>query len=277
MEDDVGGRLRAPNPGWHDDPQTFRDEIQDYVIDCTSNVPSCSGGTEHGLYSARAGIEYMRLASTPQAVRIRPDAQLATIIMSDENDQSLKDGRDPGGSSVGRTQLLNNYKNFFTNNPIVFAIVGVVDGCGFIGERGDGYRDVALASGGAVASLCAADLRGTIEQIIEIVAGRASTFRLPQTPISSTLRVYRAETDGVTEQWVPRSRTDGFDYFPQSNSIAFFGSYRPRSGGESCTSNAICGEGGICEQGRCKFPVQIAVHYETFIDKTKTPPPPPTP
>jgi hypothetical protein len=71
---------------------------------------------------------------------------------------------------------------------------------------------------------------------------------------------------------VPRSRTDGFDYFPQSNSIAFFGSYRPRSGGESCTSNAVCGEGGLCEQGACKFPVQIAVHYETFIDKTKCPP-----
>ena len=273
MEKDFGGKLRAPNPGWHDDPQTFSSEIQDYIIRCDEDIPNCSVFEEHGLYAARAGVEYMRLASTPQAVRIRPDAQLATIIMSDENDQSLKDGRDPGGSSVGRTQLLNNYKNFFTNNPVVFAIVSQT-GCG---EQANGYRDVALASGGAVASLCTANLQSTIEQIIEIVAGRASTFRLPQTPISSTLRVYRANTDGVTEQWVPRSRSDGFDYFPQSNSIAFFGSYRPKSGGETCTSNAVCGEGGLCEQGKCKFPVQIAVHYETFLDKTKDPPMPPAP
>ena len=278
MEKDFGGKLRAPNPGWHDDPQTFSSEIQDYIIRCDEDIPNCSVFEEHGLYAARAGVEYMRLASTPQAVRIRPDAQLATILISDEQDQSLKNGNDPGGSSVGRTQLLNNYKNFFTNNPVVFAIVSQT-GCG---EQANGYRDVALASGGAVADLCPAEdnpavLQSTIEQIIEIVAGRASTFRLPETPISSTLRVYRANTDGVTEQWVPRSRSDGFDYFPQSNSIAFFGSYRPKSGGETCTSNAVCGEGGLCEQGKCKFPVQIAVHYETFLDKTKTPPTPPAP
>jgi hypothetical protein len=106
--------------------------------------------------------------------------------------------------------------------------------------------------------------------IIENTAGRASTFRLPSTPISASLRVYRAtEEDPKVGQWVPRSRVDGFDYFPQTNSVAFFGTYRPRASVQACANGSECAPGSICNSGRCRFPVQVAVQYQAFVDRTK--------
>ncbi|MEM1350651.1 MAG: hypothetical protein AAGI01_18965, partial [Myxococcota bacterium] len=229
---------------------TFTDEIQYYVVDCTRNFSgNCSGGNEHGLYAAREGIKYMRGSVAPQAMRLRPNAQLATIFMSDEEPQSYQSGREPNGPSVGETQLRMDYQAFFSNNPLAFSVSGERRVCG---SGGQGYADIALVTGGASASLCATDLKATIVQIINIVAGRASVFRLPQTPISSTLRVYVADDNGINGQWVPRSRTNGFDYFPQTNSIAFFGTFRPKTG--------------------MNTPVQVAVHYQTFRNRLKVPP-----
>lgn len=68
------------------------------------------------------------------------------------------------------------------------------------------------------------------------------------TPISSTLRVY------VDGQWVPRSRENGYDYFAQTNSIAFFGSYVPEAPQEG------------------EEPDVVAVHYERFEERRLPPP-----
>lgn len=246
MDADYGGKLRA-NVGWHRDVQTFKDEIQDYVIDCSP----CDGATEHGLWSAQEGIRHMRRSSTPLLERIRPAASLATVIMSDERPQSVKDRRFPGGTTMTEDQILREFKNFFVGQTTMFTIVSPGGSCG---EDGKDYTEVALATGGLNASLCAADLQESIVAIIETIAGRASGFRLPDYPISSTLRVYQGDPADPTQgRWVPRSRVSGFDYFPQTNSIAFFGDeYKPDP-----------------DSGA---PVQVAVHYERFIDKTKTPP-----
>ncbi len=248
MEESFGGKLRA-NPGWHTDPHTFSNEIQYYVIDCSSNFTGCSDSQENGLYAARQGITYMKRSTTPLSSRIRAGAKVATIFMSDEEDQSIKDGQDPGGPNVGAARLLNDYMSFFAATPLAFSIVGTGNGCG---SDGSAYRDVALNSGGAGASLCSQDLQSTIDTIIVKVAGDASPFRLPQTPISSTLRVFQASDDGKTGVWIPRSHDDGFDYFPQSNSIAFFGSYRPLPGATQ--------------------PIQASVHYQVFKHHPKVRP-----
>ena len=251
MDKATAGKLR-PNVSWHTDPQTFRTEIQRYVIDCVG-CGSTATYEEHGLWVAKEGINYMKGSTAPPSERMRANAQVATIFMTDEDDQSAKDGRDPNGMNVGRAQIVNQYNAFFANNPLAFSIQGTGNtGGNSCGENGLAYEAAALASGGAVGSLCANDLRATITQILDIVAGRASTFRLPQTPISGSLRVYAGDKNDPTQgRWVPRSRQDGFDYFPQSNSVAFFGSYRPTAGSND---------------------VQVAVHYQTYVNRSKTPP-----
>ncbi len=242
MDEDIHGRVRVP-PGWHTDQATFIDEIDDFVIDC-DGCGSSAGFAEYGLQVAEEGIKWMRSSAAPQAVRIRPDAQLVTIFMSDEEAESIKDN--PLNTQAGQN-LLNDYKIFFSANTIAFAIV---DSPGFSGgctAEGEAYKQVALATGGSFASLCDADISETIQDIIFAATGLASNYRVAQVPISSTLRVFK------NGEWVPRSRENGFDYFAQSNAIAFFGSYRPEPADPT--------------MGR--YGDDIAVSYQTFIDTTK--------
>gem|GEM_PF-963956 len=271
MDGDVKGRLRA-SVGWHTDPTTFSNEIEYYVIDCTTNVPGCSASQEYGLYAAQEGIRYMKSAAAPPSERIRPNALLANVIMTDERPQSLKSSSVPGGPTQTPTSLMNDYMAFFQANDVLMYSINGGPNCGL--EDGFEYRDVALSTGGASALLCSADLTQTIVTIIEETAGQSSGYRLTETPISSTLRVYQAGDDGVSEVWVPRSRSDGFDYFPRNNSLAFFGSYRPRlPSGQMCQTDSDCPDSvqEQCRQSRCELrsPLQVAVHYQLFLNKLK--------
>ena len=240
MDRNIQGRVRVP-PGWHTDQATFISEIDDYVINC-SGCGSTAGYAEWGLWAGQQGIQWMRSSTTPITTRIRPDAQLITIFMSDEEAQSIQD--DPLSTTTGQT-ILNDFITFYQNNSIVFSIV---DSPGFSCDaEGEAYKQVALATGGSYASLCDADISETIEDIIFAATGLASNYRVNDTPISSTLRVFK------NGEWVPRSRVNGFDYFAQSNAIAFFGTYRPEPADPT--------------MGR--YGDDIAVSYQTFIDTTK--------
>lgn len=234
------GRFRAA--GWHTDPNTFSTEILQYVV-------NLNGFAEYGLRNAKDGITYMSQSSTPLAQRIRPDATLATIIISDEESETLQ-----SASGTTKQNRIDAFSNFFKNKTLMFAIVTLDQQCRDSlggGSIGEGYAAVALATGGAVASLCSTDLLSTISQILDKVTGAASTFTLPQTPISSTIRVFRgSKMDATRGEWAPRSRVGGFDYFPQRNALAFFGDFRPQPNEK----------------------VQVAVHYRTFRDVTKNPP-----
>lgn len=209
------GRIR-PIPGWHTDEAAFTTEIYDYV--CPGG--NCIGGAEYGLENATLGIEYMYDSATPQAVRIRPEAEVITIVMTDEDAQSVKLAG--GWDSPGGQALIDQYIDFFVGAEIpLYAIYN--DGtCPGIGDNGESYRQVANASGGATALLCGNDLTASIEEILIAAAGRAGVVQLPRAPISSSLNVFKNGT------FVPRSRVDGWDYFPGSRSIAFFGDARPR-------------------------------------------------
>lgn len=244
MDASINGRVRVP-PGWHTDVTTFIGEIDNYVITC-QGCGSTSGYAEWGLRSAKEGITWMRSSSAPQNVRIRASAQLITIFMADEEAQTFQDS--PLSSATGQTKIAE-FKTFFQANTIAFAIVGH-QGCG--SSDGEAYRQVSLATGGGFASLCASDISETIEDIIFAATGLASNYQIPDTPISSTLRVFK-NSGGGEGLWVPRSRVNGFDYFAQSNSIAFFGTYRPEPADPT--------------MGR--YGDDIAVSYQTFIDTTK--------
>ena len=230
------GKLRVP-PAWHTNGSTFKSEVQGAVISCSRGGNwHCSGGAEHGIEAAKQGITYMTGQSAQQptpAERIRSNAQVITIFMSDEEANTFQ----RSGKSV------QPYIQFFKGRTIAFAIVGDGQGCG---QNGKAYKDVALGTGGKFASLCAKDLKQTIRDIIFAATGLASNYVLPQTPISSSLRVFLNGT------WVPRSRDDGFEYFAENNSIAFFGSFRPSP-----------------KQGNNQPGDYIAVSYETFKDRCK--------
>ena len=237
-----GGRMQVP-PSWHTNSNTFKNQIKVNGIRCRQ---ACSGGREYGMVAAKAGLKYMLGQATQQptaAERIRSNAQVITIFMSDEEAQSIETATRRGTKSF--SQAIQQYRTFFKGRTTAFAIVSS-GGSGCPTENGKAYKEIALETGGKFGSLCANDLTQTIKDIIYAATGLASNHSLPQTPISSSLRVFLNGT------WVPRSKSDGFEYFAENNSIAFFGSYRPNQG-----------------QGMNKKDDYIAVSYETFKDRCK--------
>lgn len=213
MAESTEGKLRNP-PAWHTDVSTFLSEIEDYVVRC-SGCTGSYGGAEWGLVNATKGIEFMSSNQAPPAVRFRPEAKVVTVLMSDEEDQEIQNTRwgTPAGNAV-----MNRHYAYFPGRTTMFSIVGTGAGCA---SHGRAYEEVALATGGSHYSLCADDIEETITDIIVSATGQAASHVLADVPVSSSLRVFK---DG---QWVPRSRINGFDYFANTNSIAFFGSYRP--------------------------------------------------
>jgi hypothetical protein len=140
-------------------------------------------------------------------------------------------------------QKLGDHIDFYSTHTTSFAVVGnPSESCGM--SEGVAYKEVARATGGSFASVCARDLSETINEIIFAASAQAG-YRMPETPISSSLRVY------LNGEWVPRSRENGFDYFESTDSIAFFGNYRPE----------------LPENGEA--PDVIAISYQTWQDRTK--------
>jgi hypothetical protein len=235
MDEDFGGHL-LPGTSWHNDLPTFQAAV--------ASVRHWSGdtGSEDGLVSAQMGIKYMKGLDgpVPSDERIRSDATLVTVFMTDDADTTVKTSSNPNA-------LINDFKNFFVQHTHAF-VIGGKDGingtpdCGIADSTA--YREVAQFTGGSAASVCSDDLSGTIEDIIFKATGYVG-LTLPHTPISSSLRVY------IDGEWVPRSRTDGFDYFAASDSISFYGSYRPEPAEESLV------------------PDPIAVHYQVWQPKNK--------
>lgn len=214
MADSTAGKLRN-TPGWHTDVDVFLQEIEDYVIRCAGCTGSY-GGAEWGLNNATKGIEFMSSNQAPESMRFRPQAKVVTIFMSDEEDEEMQ-GKQWG--SPAANAIMNRHYGFFPGRTTIFSIVGTKSGCG--ASYGRAYEEVALATGGSHYSLCADDIEETINDIIVSATGQAASHVLADVPVSSSLRVFK---DG---QWVPRSRINGFDYFANTNSIAFFGSFRP--------------------------------------------------
>jgi hypothetical protein len=213
------GRLVSP-PAWHQNSQTFAQEIRDRVTACSETGGwKCSGFEEHGLSAAYRGLNYMLglNAQTPTpAERTRSGANTLTIFMTDAGTQ---------GNNVADAKRF--YKN--NDNALAFAITPPAQnpGCSTEGMKGD-YREVALNSGGgAYSNLCTVDLKKTITTIIRQAAFLGDDFELDATPISSSLRVYLVNDDRKTASWVPRNRDNGFDYSSSENSLAFFGKFRP--------------------------------------------------
>jgi len=138
-------------------------------------------------------------------------------------------------------------------------------------EPGIGYLEVVNATGGTFYSPCVDNPGQALQAIVDAVTGAASQFQLTGQPISSTIKVGITRVGMTTTTEVLRSKANGFDYDPVSNSIFFRGTARPALGdrvtvsyrvwlppeapcGRPCGANQICdGQLGVCtcDQGQC--------------------------
>jgi hypothetical protein len=197
-----------------------------------SGPDAADGGTEHGLTQLRAALtrHLPRDNSDPQ--KIREDAALVFIIVSDEQAEEVEDAGilGEGNNDPDPTQqaainaLLAPYITELTTNqatvhliaePLPFSTVCSTGGA----EHGWGYYELVNATGGQLGSICQLDLSATIDALIEDIIGGASPLNLSKIPISASVSVSRTTTP------LRRSRVNGFDYRGATNAITFYNQF----------------------------------------------------
>jgi len=201
---------------------------------CVKNPPGYEGGSEYGLVNSKEAV-LKHLPRTQNAQdKIRPDAKLVIIVVTNEIPQSLsaiigynntKTCTLPASIQSQVSQALQPYLDLFSGvtDPEAQAMYNVIGGvcngasCPASGpaDVAHGYRELAQALGGQVADICQASLGASLQLMIDSIVGAASPVQLSYVPITASMT---ATLDGVV---IPRSRTSGFDYAAASNTLAF--------------------------------------------------------
>jgi hypothetical protein len=236
-------------------PQRGRLEGDGLTADLTefqnTVVVGAEGGWEPGLETGLLAIDRLlprTLETEPvDPQRLRDGAATIIIHLSDERDQAIECeacgacGQEPmprnqlctGGDPQ---QVIDRFvADYRSRNAVNFAIVGdLPTGCRQPGARddfepGQGYVEVANATGGQFGSLCG-DMSQNLRDIARVATGVASAYRLSTQPASASIKV--AIGPPGQGRVIPRSRTNGYDYDAVQNSIIFYGDARPADGHE---------------------------------------------
>lgn len=145
---------------------------------------------------------------------LRPDAKLAVVYVSDEEDQSPQ-----------TVEFYATHLNSLKANPAqisVSAIVGPQDlaSCPTASSSGLRYMDLALRTGGVIESICTADWASSLEKLGQNAFGPSTVFQLSQRPGDpAKLRVRVNGADAT-----------GWRYDPASNAVIFEQATAPASG-----------------------------------------------
>lgn len=160
-------------------------------------VGTAGTGSEAGLEAAYRALSGDALASANGAF-LRPEAGLAVVVMSDEEDLSVRPTR-------FYTQFITSLKPRQHQLPATLSAIVLFPNdsltCAGAGATaGRRYIDVAADTGGSIASICARDWTTSLAPIADIMAGGRAFFRLAGTPGRSSLEVL-VDGTAVTAGW----------------------------------------------------------------------------
>jgi len=182
------------------------------------------------------GLRMMQVALSPPLVDpggpnaglLRPDAALAVIAVSDEDDASL-------GGPAYYARFLRSAKGKGNENLVSFSAIGgtVPNGCyppgeqiyyGGLADPAFRYSEVANQTSGIVGSICDSTFETTLIRIAEALNTLRRTFPLSVNPDPSTIAV---QVNGVA---IPQDPFVGWQYQPDTRTVTFLGTYVPPPG-----------------------------------------------
>jgi hypothetical protein len=209
---------------------------------CVRNPPGLEMGSEYGLVNAREAVERHLPRAKNSPSKIRPEAQLVIIVVTDEGPQSVKNviGWQPFGkcSLTAADQALVDsavapYLDLFSgaSDPETkvdyFQVIGGTcssTGCTYPPDVAHGYSEVAQQLAGQVHDVCQQNLSPSINTIISSIVASSSPLRLSQVPIATSLKL---SLDGAVLQ---RSKVNGFTHVPGTKLVLFTGDVEPKVG-----------------------------------------------
>jgi len=223
---------QSPNVG---DPDRFLlpSEVTTFV-GCVGNPPGYEGGMEYGLVNAQNAVEKHLPRAAGDQSKIRPDAKIAIIVVTDEIPMTLDqvipnyDDRKkcPLAANLqaqipGKVQPFIDYFKGKSNAEAVATLHVIGGTCNSTGcpmglepDVAFGYLDVAQALGGVSGDICQQSYGNTFQAIVDSIVTASSPLQLDQEPIAASLTV---ALDG---KLLPRSRTAGFDYYSLTGNLS---------------------------------------------------------
>ncbi|MBW2703538.1 MAG: hypothetical protein JRF33_22195 [Deltaproteobacteria bacterium] len=215
--------------GFVTDMETFKDDVRQGV-----NGSPREQSLQAGLNAIDFALPCTPAGQNPSRYQLRCDAIRIVIILSDEDDEDIEDASDgddyagaPDAAKVA--EFVDGYRQ---RNVTLFAIVGGEPKCPTALNSSKGINAVVnQVGGGSVGSICDHDQSANMQNIVRAAFGVSSPYRLAESPVSATIKVAQVKQAGQQPVEVPRSRSDGFDYDGVSNSILFYGFFRPTQDG----------------------------------------------
>ncbi|MBK6684692.1 MAG: choice-of-anchor D domain-containing protein [Deltaproteobacteria bacterium] len=207
-------------------------------------------GTEEGLAAAAAAVTDATLLAGTNLGFLRPNAELAVVILSDEEDFSP-------GTVTSYVQAMSNRSVGIPGSLRIFGITGGPSGCSTpngTADPGVRYEDAAIQTGGFTRSICEADYTAITNEIADaIFLGTRAVYPLASRPAPGTVEVringtLLPATNGVVVNW-------GLDY--QAAQLIFVGGNGPPAGAavevryQSVCVPATCGNGSLQAGEQC--------------------------
>jgi hypothetical protein len=199
------------------------------VFELNTTFPSSRSRWEQGLRMTQLGLTSPNIdVGQPNAGFLRPNAALAIIVLTNEDDSSF-------GTTDHYARVFKALKGKGNENLVSFSVIGgtIPNGCvppgetGLYGSTADPairYAEVATKTGGIIGSICDASFEQTLTRIAQALNTLKRVFPLTLQPIVNSIAVTVA---GAT---IPQDPVNGWQYRADTNSVVFLGNYVPPPG-----------------------------------------------
>lgn len=184
---------------------------------------------EQGLRMAELAVTGANVApGGSNAGFLRPNAALAMIVITDEDDASF--GTTDHYARVFRAskgkgnEALVTFSTIAGSTPVGCTPPGEAIYYGSLADPAFRYASVSTKTGGVVGSICDASFEKTLVSIAEALNTLRRVFPLTLKPLLSSLTVR------VNGALIPQDPITGWQYRLDTNSIVFLGTYIPPPG-----------------------------------------------
>lgn len=227
----VGPVISAATP---DPVQAFRGQI-------ATAIAAPGSSSEVGYAASRAALTPPRTNSAPNNQFLRAQANLAVVVVSDEDEG---DANPEGFAAVGRNNVTDDYVFWLqAMKPTIDAVsfsglvgprTGGIAACGLLSNtsatRAPQYNRAIRATGGVWSNICLFDVDPFLNHLAYVARGLDTQFGLSATPAGTGCNDI---TVTVAGQPVPcNNAVNGWTYDPATNEITINGAAVPEPGEE---------------------------------------------
>ncbi|MBK7860484.1 MAG: VWA domain-containing protein [Archangiaceae bacterium] len=200
-----------------------------FVFEKNTTFPSSRTRWEQGLRMAQFAVSSPNIDGG-NAGFLRPNAALAIIVVSDEDDSSFGTpdyfARAFQASKGKGNESLVSFSTIAGTTPVGCTPAGEENFYGSLADPAFRYAAVSTKTGGIVGSICDASFENTLIQIAEALNTLRRVFPLTLSPVGGTLTVT------VNGMVVPQDPVNGWQYREDTKSVVFLGTYVPPPGAE---------------------------------------------